>query len=281
VTPKQRAHRTHIDVLVASWRRPELLKRALASLDRVSKARAASLCLHVHVIDEEAGSGAGPAAARNLAAAQGEAEFIALLDDDDQWTTNRLIRSVDFLRSEPELALVCGDMSRSQGRALQGRLSIPTEGVTLGHRDLTLDCFVCTSTVTLRRSDWEQAGGMSEELQRAEDYDLWLRLTREGRKIRVLPDLLGHYGEQEHRLSDDSIAMVRATREVLSRSARLETDRAIMNRLGRLDAVIAHGLARAGRRNEARAMALQALREAPTAPIAWTALGRSLASHRN
>jgi len=257
------------------------LKRALASVKRVGEARAASLSLHVHVIDEKAGSGAGPAAARNLAAARGDAEFIALLDDDDQWTTDRLVRSIDFLRNEPELALVCGDMGRSESRALQGRLSIPPEGMTLSHRDLTLDCFVCTSTVTLRRIDWERAGGMNEELQRAEDYDLWLRLTGEGRNIRVLPELLGHYGEQEHRLSDDSIAMVRATREVLARSARLEPGRAIRSRLGRLDAVIAHGLARAGRGSEARTMALQALRKAPTAPIAWTALGRSLATHRN
>ncbi len=279
--PEQPDSRVHVDVLVASWRRPELLKRALDSVERVREAHAASLCLHVHVIDEEAGSGAGPAAARNLAAARGEAEFIALLDDDDQWTTDRLVRSIDFLKSEPDLALVCGDMGGAESSALQGRVSIPTEGRTLNHRDLTLDCFVCTSTVTLRRTDWEHAGGMNEELQRAEDYDLWLRLTGEGRNIRVLPELLALYGEQLHRLSDDRVAMVRATREVLTSSAHLESDRAIQNRLGRLDAVIAHGLARAGRGSEARAMALQALREAPTAPIAWTALGRALTPKRN
>lgn len=280
MSPEQQDHRAHVDVLIASWRRPALLERALASVEKVREARKETLCLHVHVIDEEGGSAEGPAAARNLAAARGQAEYIALLDDDDEWTTERLLRSVELLRCDPELVLVCGDMSQSGSRSLKGRVSIPPDGVTLKHRELTLDCFVCTSTVTLRRRDWELANGMNETLQRAEDYDLWLRLTAEGRTIRVLPELLGHYGEQGQRLSDDRVAMVRATREVLSSSARLGSDRTILNRLGRLDAVIAHDLARSGRSNEARAMALKALREAPTAPIAWSALGRALAPTR-
>jgi len=270
-----------VDVLIASWRRPDLLKRALESVEQVREARAGLVQLHVHVIDEDRGSSAGPAAARNLAAGQGQAEFIAILDDDDQWTTQRLLRSIDVLRDEPEIALVCGNMSLSERSILDGRGKIPSKGRTFGHRDLALDCFVCTSTVTLRRLDWERAGGMDERLQRAEDYDLWLRLTREGAKIRLLPDLLGHYGEQSNRLSDDSSAMVRATRAVLSNSAMVTDDRALRNRLGRLDAVIAHSLAKAGRSNEARALAIQALRGAPMARVAWTALGRSLTARRD
>jgi glycosyltransferase involved in cell wall biosynthesis len=278
---EDRQRTAHVDVLVASWRRPDLLQRALSSVEQVRQARADLLQLHVHVIDEDTGSGAGPATARNLAAAQGQAEFIAILDDDDQWTTERLIRSIDVLRTEPEVVLVCGNMSLSEGSTLQTRVKIPSEGKTLDHRDLALDCFVCTSTVTLRRLDWELAGGMDETLQRAEDYDLWLRLTRKGARIRLLPELLGHYGEQNNRLSDDNCAMVRATRSVLNNSALVTSDRAMRDRLGRLDAVIAHSLAKEGRSNEARSLAIRALRGAPMARVAWTALGRSLATRSN
>ena len=135
--------------------------------------------------------------------------------------------------------------------------------------------------MTLRRLDWELAGGMDETLQRAEDYDLWLRLTRKGARIRLLPELLGHYGEQNNRLSDDNCAMVRATRSVLNNSALVTSDRAMRDRLGRLDAVIAHSLAKEGRSNEARSLAIRALRGAPMARVAWTALGRSLATRSN
>ena len=270
----------HVDVLIASWRRPQLLQRALASVDRVREARAGSVELHVHVVDESGGSGAGPAAARNLAAARGRAEFIAILDDDDQWTSERLLHSIDILRNDPNVALVCGDMELTNRSALHGRVKLPPQGARLNHDQLALDCFVCTSTVTLRRSDWDRAGGMNEALRRAEDYDLWLRLTRKGREVRVLSALLGRYGEQERRLSDDGDAMAQATREVLTRSARLSRDRALRQRLGRLDAVIAHSLVKAGAGAEARALALRALAKAPTARVAWTAVGRSLAARK-
>jgi len=228
------------------------------------------------VIGEKDGSGAGPAAARNLAAARGNGEFIALLDDDDRWTAGRLDNAIKILRTNPEVALCCGDIEMAGGRALSGRLAVPPQGATYSHRELALDCFVCASTVTLRRAEWEQAGGMNEELRRAEDYDLWLRMTQGGRKIYVEPAVLAHYGEQGSRLSADLVAMARATRDVLNRSASVRPDRPWRDRLGRLDAVIAHGLALEGQPRQARTLALDAVRSAPKARVAWTALARAL-----
>jgi len=265
-----------VDVLVPSWRRPQQLEQALASIEAVRHARGDQLAIEVYVIDEAAGSGAGPAAARNLAAAGGSGEFIALLDDDDRWTSTRLSRSIEILQGDSEVALVCGDAETDSGSALVGRVAPPPDGARLSHQQLAMDCFVCASTVTLRRVDWESAGGMDEQLRRAEDYDLWLRLTREGRTIHLLPQLLSRYGEDGFRLSDDAVAMALATRTALARSAQVPAGRLWRRRLGTLDAVIAHGLARQGQKKEARALALDALRLAPTARVAWTALGRAL-----
>jgi glycosyltransferase involved in cell wall biosynthesis len=268
--------KTSVDVLVPSWRRTALLEQALESIEGVRSEEGEGFQIEVYVVDEEEGSGAGPAAARNLAAMRGRGEFIALLDDDDRWAPSRLCSAIGVLRAEPSVALVCGDAITATGRALQGRLALPSGGVGLSHRKLALDCFVCASTVTLRRIDWEAAGGMNEELRRAEDYDLWLRLTRDGRTVHVLPDVLAHYGEQGERLSEDLVAMARATRTVLGLSAQVEPDRFWRDRLGRLDAIIAHGLAREGSRAQARSLALDAVRAAPTARVAWTALGRAM-----
>jgi hypothetical protein len=265
-----------VDVLVPSWRRPKLLEGALASIEAVRQARGDRLSIEVYVIDEEAGSGAGPAAARNLAAARGSGEFIALLDDDDRWTDARLSRAIEILRDDSEVALVCGDAETAGGSALAGRVALAEGDAKRSHQQLALDCFVCASTVTLRRVDWQAAGGMAEELRRAEDYDLWLRLTRDGRTIHVLPQRLSRYGEGGSRLSDDALAMALATRTALDRSAQVPDGRRWRRRLGTLDAVIAHGLAQKGQKKEARALALDAVRLAPTARVAWTALGRAL-----
>jgi len=268
--------KTSVDVLVPSWRRAEQLEQALQSIEGVRSKEGETLHIETYVVDEEAGSGAGPATARNLAATRGRGEFIALLDDDDRWAPARLSAAIEILRAEATVALVCGDALTAAGRALDGRLALPSGGAGLSHRKLALDCFVCASTVTLRRVDWEAAGGMNEELRRAEDYDLWLRLTRDGRTVHVLPDVLAHYGEQGERLSEDLVAMARATRAVLGLSAQVDPDRFWRDRLGRLDAIIAHGLAKEGNRGQARSLALDAVRSAPTARVAWTALGRAM-----
>ena len=50
----------------------------------------------------------GPAAARNTGVAAAAGEFIAVLDADDLWPSDRLSRQVDFLQRNPEVGLVLG-----------------------------------------------------------------------------------------------------------------------------------------------------------------------------
>jgi hypothetical protein len=173
------------------------------------------------------------------------------------------------------MALTAGDATLTGG----GRFLLvpPVPGESRDHGALALDCTVCTSTVTLRREDWEAVGGMDESLDRAEDYDLWLRLTADGRRVGLLPGLLAIYETTGERLSRDPVAMAQATLAALGRSARMpERDSAWRDRLGRLHGVVAHGLAKEGRFEEARAEAARALEHAPTARVAWTAMARAV-----
>ena len=216
----------------------------------------------------------GPAAARNLAAGQGQAEFLAFLDDDDEWLTPRLGEAISTLSRQPRVVLVAGDAQlRSGGRFLDS--PPPQGGEARDHGALSLDCSICTSTVTMRRDDFEAVDGFDEELRRAEDYDLWLRLTQDGRRAHLLPRTLTVY-EDRGGLSSDPVAMARATLAVLERSARMpEHDRLWRDRLGRLQAVVSHGLAKEGRFSEARELAFRALAGSPSARVSWTSILRS------
>jgi glycosyltransferase involved in cell wall biosynthesis len=263
-----------VDVLIPSLDRPEELQRALESVDRVQQAES-QLDLRVHVVDREAGSAAGAAAARNIAAAQGKAPYIAFLDDDDQWLSPRLTRAVEILEGEPRVALVAGQAKRTSGGSFLPS-SLETEE-DRDHAALALDCFVCTSTVTLRRRDYEAVGGMDEELERAEDYALWLRLTRDGGQIRLLPAELALYSDNTGGLSEDPVEMARASLEALRRSAQMPTnDRAWRSRVGRLEAVLSHGLSKDGKFSEALQLSRRALVNSPTARVAWTSSLRAL-----
>ena len=150
-----------------------------------------------------------------------------------------------------------------------------------GHGALCLDCFVATSTVTIRRRDFLALGGMDESLDRAEDYDLWLRLTRNGGRIHVLGRPLARLEQGGDRLSDDPAAMAADTLRALQQSSSMaERDPLWRDRLGRLEAVLSHRLSKEGRFDEARDRALKAVVQSPKARVAWTAALRSLLRFR-
>ncbi len=207
-----------VDVLVPSVRDPAA---AIASARRA----ASGVDLRVHVVEDT--ERRGPAWARNEAARQGSAPLIALLDDDDRWLPGRLAEALVILAERPLVALVCGDAVLPEGdlflSATRGGRRRAVGPGDHDHAALVADCFVCASTVTLRRVDWERAGGMPEDLRNAEDYALWLRLTGGGRAVHVLPDVLVRYGVGERRgaLDSDVQAAGDGTREALRREAKV------------------------------------------------------------
>ena len=155
-----------VDVLLPSIRGPAAQEAAIASARRA----APDLDLRFHVAEDP--DRRGPAWARNDAARRGSAPLIALLDDDDRWLPGRLTAAPTLLERS-DVALVCGDAVLSPGglflSATRGGRRRAAPPGDRDHAALVSDCFVCASTVTLRRADWEEAGGMPEDLRNAED----------------------------------------------------------------------------------------------------------------
>ena len=210
---------TAVDVLLPATRGERAVEQAIASARRA----APTVELRFQVLEDV--DRRGPGWARNRAAEQGSAPLIALLDDDDRWLPGRLAAAPDILATRPDVALVCGDAVLPEGglflsrRGRRRRQLVPGDHT---HAELVADCFVCASTVTLRRADWEAAGGMPEDLRNAEDYALWLRLTASGRLVHVLPDVLARYGvgRGPEALDADLDAADLGAREALRREAR-------------------------------------------------------------
>ena len=131
---------------------------------------------------------AGTAGARNTGSAEATGRLISMLDNDDLWMPNYLERAVAALDGAPEAGFAYGDawlLNESVGR-IGRRTSFqhyaplpdraPAEELLLR---LIEENFVL-SPVTIRAAVLRETGGFSEEIQGADDWDLWLRIAAAG-----------------------------------------------------------------------------------------------------
>ena len=117
------------------------------------------------------------------------APLVARLDADDVALPERLEHQRDFLERHPEVGLL-GTAARevdATGREV-GVVRPPTEDAALRGALIRHNPFV-HSSVMMRRSALEQAGGYDPSFPVAQDYDLWMRMSRVTRMAN-LPEAL-------------------------------------------------------------------------------------------
>lgn len=133
-------------------------------------------------------------ASRNKGIQQARSEWVAFLDSDDIWYPNKLERCIALLKVSKADVLCHGERWIKAEGCYRDVMYGPESRAS--YRSLLFDgnC-LSTSAVVARRSALLEIGGFSEEPQfvTAEDYDLWLRLARKGKKFIYLPEILGEY----------------------------------------------------------------------------------------
>jgi glycosyltransferase involved in cell wall biosynthesis len=122
----------------------------------------------------------GAPAARNAGIRSSSGEFVAFLDDDDEWFPDKLESQLEvFRRGASDLGVVYSSymvVSRDTGRVV-GRKVAEKRG-DLGNAILERNYVGSTSSVVVRRSALERVGPWDERLPSFQDYDLWIRLSR-------------------------------------------------------------------------------------------------------
>jgi glycosyltransferase involved in cell wall biosynthesis len=122
----------------------------------------------------------GAAAARNKGIEKSAAEYLAFLDDDDEWLPDKLRLQVEKIEnSAAHVGMVYTGylaVERSTGQVIDIRR--PTQRGDLYHALLKDNWVSSTSSVLMKRECVQKIGMFDETLPSFQDYDLWIRISK-------------------------------------------------------------------------------------------------------
>lgn len=198
----------------------------------------------------------GVSAARNRGLAEARGEWIAYLDSDDLWHPRKLEIQVRYVESHPEAVVTYTDeiWIRRGVRVNQRARHRKYSGDIFAYC-LSL-CIVSPSSALLRKDVLARAGGFDEDFPVCEDYDLWLRLSRDHpfhfERVPLITKRGGHADQLSRSLWGVDRFRVRALNKLLEAGGLRPEQRALTIReLERKCGILGQGSRKRGKKKEA------------------------------
>ena len=127
-------------------------------------------------------------AARNTGIRCARGEYVAFLDDDDEWLPEKLQKVLEVFRnSDPEVGLVYTGEMILDARGKIVEISKATKSGWI-YETVLASCFIGSpSRVTVKKQVLDRVAGFDEKLVNLEDCELWLEWRRSLRSLASPP----------------------------------------------------------------------------------------------
>lgn len=208
-----------VSVIITTYKRtPDIVRRAAQSVlsqtyknieliiiddspetyELRSKVRDMALSLGEKVKYIQHKENVGACAARNTGIKNAGGEYIAFLDDDDEWLPEKITIQKSKIEGADVAMVYCGNyICKSDGTKYIYRRVYKKEKI---YNSLIFDNYIgSTSFPLIKKSVLDKLGGFDEQMPAAQDYELWLRIAKEYKIDYVEEPLVNYYihdGEQ-------------------------------------------------------------------------------------
>ena len=119
--------------------------------------------------------------ARNIGLAYSHGKYVAMLDDDDTWESDKIVKQL-FYAEVYDAALI------SCYTKMEGTKHIDKPSLAITYKDLLQNFNMsCTSSYFLNREILKSIGGFNEALRSMHEYDIALKLAKLGHTIFIVP----------------------------------------------------------------------------------------------
>ncbi len=231
------AQKPVVSAIIPTHNRPQLLARAIQSViaqtftdwelivvqnGRTRKSEAVVLSFNEPRIRYLYELQAGAVNARNMGIRASQGKYVAFLDDDDEWLPEKLARQVAILDQRPEISLVgCRALRmNADGQVFDEAADFrgePTFRAFVAEWGIIIHSL---SAVLIRRTAFDAVGLFDPAYLIANDYDLYLRLSRRFRCVSIQEPFfryrrhagpMGNLSNQRERMVEEVIAILNKT----------------------------------------------------------------------
>lgn len=138
----------------------------------------------------------GVSVARNVGVHAARSDYVAFLDQDDEWLPSKLESQMHLISVEADAAFYYTDFFWTRGEA-----TTRAERQAISYRGLLADQHVCLSSMMVSKRCYAAVGGHDPLLVQMQDYDLFLRLAMSfGDPVGVAEPLVRYH------LHDDNVS---------------------------------------------------------------------------
>jgi glycosyltransferase involved in cell wall biosynthesis len=137
----------------------------------------------------------GGAAARNTGIINSTCDYIAFLDDDDEWFPEKLARQMALLLASPQHigCVYTGYVTVDRGSGKKMGKMVPSKRGDLSKELLIGNRIGGTSSILIKRKCLDKVGLFDERLPSFQDYDLWIRISKSFHFEYIKDPLLNYY----------------------------------------------------------------------------------------